>query len=584
MSAPPVAPRRLEGANQAGAWPAAEKVSRDAPTPTPARVRPTVAFQRGREAAALLLFTGAVFTVLALLSFQGHPLDPSIHGPDWVGPVGESWARLIVSSVGVTAWFVPFELLLLVWPLLKNRASVATIARIAGDTLVVLIGASLVHVASPHSAAFGAMPMAGSLGELFGEIMRSLFSTAGSFLIGLSAIGLILIGRASFSFIAWAQKATRGTEVAASKAASGARAVAEAWEKASDLRKKTEAKQASLQGASVLEDPSVDPALFSVSEDEPQAAAGPALPAAPVTTSPVTTALAKRVEPEPLRVDVTPSSPIVAQRSRRSARSDRAEPVSAGPVQAVAPQQSGAVVASVVAERVAPRVAAQSDRVVDKNTKERASAARPDEPGVAAPAVAISPLVVDGVVAGGSVSAPSTGVSPGQASPGRRSRKKKNAEQDEAGDAGEPDDVIVGVLEPRITSVRPEPRIDPRIDPRIVDDVPVESPFELDRTSPPAPGVITIHDPVDVKSTREEPKPSREEPRVAVREEARAVVREEPKPRREEARKEEPRREDTRREEPRRDEPRREEVRVAREEVKVVREETKPSAQTLAIL
>ena len=40
------------------------------------------------------------------------------------------------------------------------------------------------------------------VGELFGEIARSLFSTVGSFLVGFALVGLILIGRASFSFIA----------------------------------------------------------------------------------------------------------------------------------------------------------------------------------------------------------------------------------------------------------------------------------------------------------------------------------------------------------------------------------------------
>ena len=270
--------------------------------PGRAQTRSGTAFQRGREAAALLLFTGALYTSLALLSFQGHPSDLSIHGPDWVGPVGESWARLLVSSVGIAAWYVPFELGLLVWPLFKNRASIATIARIAGDTLVVLIGASLVHVASPHAVSFGAMPTAGNLGELFGEVMRSLFSTVGSFLVGLAAIGLVLIGRASFSFISWAEKATRGTEMAAAKAASGARAVADAWEKASELRKAQAAATQALPPAD--EEPSIhdttppEATLFASSET-------------PVDHTPAPILVAE-VPSQGLRLDPTPSAPIAA--------------------------------------------------------------------------------------------------------------------------------------------------------------------------------------------------------------------------------------------------------------------------------
>ena len=50
-------------------------------------------------------------------------------------------------------------------------------------------------------------------------------------------IGLILIGRASFSFISWFEKAGRGTGAAASKAKEGARAVAGAWAQARDLER-----------------------------------------------------------------------------------------------------------------------------------------------------------------------------------------------------------------------------------------------------------------------------------------------------------------------------------------------------------
>lgn len=197
-------------------------------------------FVRGREAASLLLFVSAIFLALAMASFEGNPADLQIEGDNWVGPVGASCARFFLGTIGITAWTVPVELLMLAWPLLKNRASIATLTRLAGDFLVVLIVAALMQVALPGSTINGAMPAAGSIGELFGELSRSLFSTIGSFLIGLTAIGLILIGRASFSFIAWAQKATVGTEIAANKAASGAKAVAQAWASAAEIRRQRE--------------------------------------------------------------------------------------------------------------------------------------------------------------------------------------------------------------------------------------------------------------------------------------------------------------------------------------------------------
>ena len=62
------------------------------------------------------------------------------------------------------------------------------------------------------------MPLGGDVGELFGEVLRSLFSTIGSYIIGLTVVGLILIGRATFSFIDWAQRASSATARVARRA------------------------------------------------------------------------------------------------------------------------------------------------------------------------------------------------------------------------------------------------------------------------------------------------------------------------------------------------------------------------------
>ena len=45
---------------------------------------------------------------------------------------------------------------------------------------------ALLHIAPPTATVFGAMPIGGTFGELFGEVLRSLFSTIGSYIIGLT--------------------------------------------------------------------------------------------------------------------------------------------------------------------------------------------------------------------------------------------------------------------------------------------------------------------------------------------------------------------------------------------------------------
>ncbi len=195
-------------------------------------------FRRGREAASLLLVAGALFVTLALASFQADPAVPEVVGADWVGPVGAAIARFLVGSIGVVAWAVPVEMLLMAVPLFRDRPSIATIARMGGDLIAIFVLAALVHVSLSGTLVFGAMQVGGSVGELFGELMRSLFSTVGSYIIGLTVIGLILIARASFSFISFTRRAGATTGAVAGKAANGARALRDAWSRAKDIERK----------------------------------------------------------------------------------------------------------------------------------------------------------------------------------------------------------------------------------------------------------------------------------------------------------------------------------------------------------
>ena len=182
-----------------------------------------------REAAALVLIASALFTALALASFQGDPLRPEMNGPDWVGPVGALVARAGVEAVGLCAWLVPIELSLLAAPLLDGKRSNAGVTRIAGDVVVVFILAALSQVAFPGVRSFGAMPLGGLVGELFGEVLRTLFSSIGSYIIGLTIVALILIGRATFSFIDWVKRIERAFVALSERSAGGLRALVGAW-------------------------------------------------------------------------------------------------------------------------------------------------------------------------------------------------------------------------------------------------------------------------------------------------------------------------------------------------------------------
>src|SRR5689334_9070918 len=141
----------------------------------PSPEEPKTTLDRGREAAALSLFATAVYATLALVSFRADPAAPDVQGGDWVGPVGAYVAHGVVGLLGFVAWCVPIELALFAAPLLRRRASIANVARLAGDVLVACIVSALLHIAVPQATVFGAMPIGGTFGELFGEVLRSLF-------------------------------------------------------------------------------------------------------------------------------------------------------------------------------------------------------------------------------------------------------------------------------------------------------------------------------------------------------------------------------------------------------------------------
>ncbi len=198
---------------------------------------------RTREVAALLIWTAALFLALALASYAGDP--PSIEGAasvtppgaNWVGPVGALAARGLVMLVGIVAWVLPLEMVLIGIPLVRSKPNPATATRFAGDLLLALLAAALVQVGWAGKTAFGTHPASGMIGELFGELARSLFSTIGSFLVGFACLGLILIGRASFSFIALARWiATMGAK-SATTTATAAKTVADAWSTARELER-----------------------------------------------------------------------------------------------------------------------------------------------------------------------------------------------------------------------------------------------------------------------------------------------------------------------------------------------------------
>jgi DNA segregation ATPase FtsK/SpoIIIE, S-DNA-T family len=266
MRFPLFAPRRA----QTAAGPAGEglSVAADGPAAKAPSARRAV-HGYAREAAALVLLASALYSALALASFRGDPGRPEVVGDDWVGPVGALAARAAVEAVGLTAWLFPLELALLAAPLLNGKPSIAGVARLAGDLVVVMILAALAHVAFPLATAFGAMPLGGAVGELFGELGRALFSQIGSYIIGLTVVGLILIGRAAFSFIEGMKRLERAVVALAERASAWLRALLSAWTAAREIERQRDADQKRAAEPKIAGGPvSTDAIIAALTDDE----------------------------------------------------------------------------------------------------------------------------------------------------------------------------------------------------------------------------------------------------------------------------------------------------------------------------
>ena len=223
-------------------------------------------FGRLFEMAALLLFTGAAFLFLALATARFDPLDPTVHGANWVGPAGGSVAGLLIQGFGLVAWLLPLEIALCGAPLFRGQKPHALGLRVAGDLVVAIVLSALVQVAAPEAIVFGNAPAAGNVGLLFGELMREGFSTLGSFLVALTIVGLILIGRASFSFIAGCQRALELLRLLALRLEGLLRRATGAWSEARKLR--SEHEQAARAAAQPRIEAAADEAQFLLTLDD----------------------------------------------------------------------------------------------------------------------------------------------------------------------------------------------------------------------------------------------------------------------------------------------------------------------------
>jgi S-DNA-T family DNA segregation ATPase FtsK/SpoIIIE len=198
----------------------------------------------GRRHEVFGIVTGAA-TLLLLLSLWSYDAQG---GENWIGPVGAGLAAVVAAAFGIGAWLLPVELGLLSFRLFTRQASVLGIARAVSTLVIVLVGCALLHLSLHDVVVFGGHLAGGVLGEVCGEVLRSLLGLAGAYVVGLAVLLVTLVLRTSISVVAVARWLGLGTQRAGTSLWGALRAIWEAWREARELeRAELAAREAALQ-------------------------------------------------------------------------------------------------------------------------------------------------------------------------------------------------------------------------------------------------------------------------------------------------------------------------------------------------
>jgi len=252
---------------------------------------------RRQDVLAILTLTATVLLTLALISY-----DARNGAANLVGPVGYRLARALMLAFGLVAWFLPLEGALLTYRLFRRRSAMLGLATMASTLVLVVMGAALAHLLIEPQAVWGASP-GGAVGELLGEVLRSLLGFYGTLIVGFAVLATAIILRAPWTLEEVAQAFGRMGHAIWMKAHSVLVALREAWAEARELHEEEiRASQPRIMGMHPDGDeagdgePIAPPAVPAAKEPEPR----PAVSHGPKIVAP------KETKQKPLEISMRP--------------------------------------------------------------------------------------------------------------------------------------------------------------------------------------------------------------------------------------------------------------------------------------
>jgi S-DNA-T family DNA segregation ATPase FtsK/SpoIIIE len=149
--------------------------------------------------AGIVLLAITALSTLSVASFT-RP------GGNLVGALGDAVGGALIHAFGLGAWIVAVDLTIITARLFLQKKPALGLAHLSVVVTLLSVGCALVHLAAPELRVYGDMLPGGALGEVFGELLRSVLGLAGAVVIGVAVLLTMLVLRTGISVLTLTQR------------------------------------------------------------------------------------------------------------------------------------------------------------------------------------------------------------------------------------------------------------------------------------------------------------------------------------------------------------------------------------------
>jgi DNA segregation ATPase FtsK/SpoIIIE, S-DNA-T family len=164
--------------------------------------------RRLNELVGFLLFVSATLLFLALASYS--PLDPSLNtagslssgsAHNWIGLFGAMLSDLLLQSVGIFVFAAPVMIGLLGARWFKSRPVASAGAKALGAAILLIFTPALLALLPWHLRWMHAVSIEGLLGRIVGDVLLHYFNTVGAYIVCGAVVAVAMYLSTTFSFV-----------------------------------------------------------------------------------------------------------------------------------------------------------------------------------------------------------------------------------------------------------------------------------------------------------------------------------------------------------------------------------------------